>query len=369
MALSNKDPQDIKDDLQAWLQTQLPDASDVTVDNLNVPQASGMSNLTILFDASWTVDGVTSTEQLVARVAPEGPAVFMDYDLVKEFRVMQALAERTSVPVPRARWVEEDASVLGAQFLVMECATGEIPSDDPPFTAAGWVLELEPDLQRALCVNSLGVLADIHRADWRALGLDFLVPADGVHPFDADVDLWRRVFDWGRAGDENATVEAGFQWIAEHRPATFSDTVLNWGDARVGNMMFAPDLTVNAVLDWEMVCLGPPEVELGWWLFLLRHHTEGIGAPLPAGFLTREEAIATYESFSGRPALDVDFYEVWAAVRLSALMHRAGNLMIELGMLPPDAPMKYNNPASQLLAKLIGVEAPTGAAQSFIGNR
>jgi aminoglycoside phosphotransferase (APT) family kinase protein len=369
MALSNKDPQDIKDDLRSWLQTQLPAATDVTVDNLEVPQASGMSNLTILFDASWTQDGKATSEQLVARVAPEGPAVFMQYDLVKEFRVMQALAQRTSVPVPRVRWVEEDPAILGAQFLVMDRATGQIPSDDPPFTVQGWVLELAPEQQRALCENSLGVLAEIHRADWRDLGLDFLVPADGSHPFDADVDLWRRVFDWGRAGDANPTVEAGFRWIADNRPDDPGEGVLNWGDARVGNMMFADDLTVNAVLDWEMACLGPPEAELGWWLLLMRHHTEGIGAPLPPGFLTREEAIATYERLSGRPVQHVDFYEVWAAVRLSALMHRAGNLMIEIGLLPPGAPMKLNNPASQLLAKLIGVEAPTGDAQSFIGNR
>jgi hypothetical protein len=50
-------------------------------------------------------------------------------------------------------------------------------------------------------------------------------------------------------------------------------------------------------------------------------------------------------------------------------MHRAGNLMIEVGLLPPDAPMKFNNPASQLLAKLTGADSPSGDSQSFIGNR
>ena len=62
--------------------------------------------------------------------------------------------------------------------------------------------------------------------------------------------------------------------------------MLSWGDARIGNMMFGDDLAVNGVLDWEMVGLGSPDIELGWWLFILRHHTEGIGAPLPPGFPT-----------------------------------------------------------------------------------
>jgi hypothetical protein len=43
--------------------------------------------------------------------------------------------------------------------------------------------------------------------------------------------------------------------------------------------------------------------------------------------------------------------------------------MIEVGLMPPEATMHLNNPASQLLAKLIGAPAPTGESQSFIGNR
>lgn len=369
MALANKDPQEIKGELQDWLRTRMPQASDVSIDKLEVPSASGLSNLTILFDASWTQDGQSRSEQLVARVAPEGPAVFMQYDLGKEFKVMQALAEHTAVPVPAVRWVEEDASVLGAPFLVMDRASGQVPSDDPPFTAGGWVLDLTDAQQLELCENSLRVLADIHAADWKALGLGFLMPADGSDPFDAELALWRRVFDWARDGDANPAVEAGFAWLEEHRPAEDREPVLNWGDARLGNMMFGEDLAVNAVLDWEMVGLGQPDAELAWWTFMVRHHTEGIGMELPPGFPTREQAVAIYERVSGREIRHLDYYEVWAAVRLSVLMHRAGNLMIQFGLLPEGAPMKLNNPGSQLLAKLIGAPAPTGDAQSFIGNR
>jgi hypothetical protein len=50
-------------------------------------------------------------------------------------------------------------------------------------------------------------------------------------------------------------------------------------------------------------------------------------------------------------------------------MHRAGNLMIEAGLLPADAPMKLSNPASHLVAKLLDLPAPEGVAQSFAGNR
>jgi hypothetical protein len=50
-------------------------------------------------------------------------------------------------------------------------------------------------------------------------------------------------------------------------------------------------------------------------------------------------------------------------------MLRAGQLRIAGGALPPDNPMPFSNPASQLLAKLLGLPAPAGVATSFVGNR
>ncbi len=43
-------------------------------------------------------------------------------------------------------------------------------------------------------------------------------------------------------------------------------------------MMFR-DFEVVAVLDWEMASLGPPEVDLAWFLFFERFFSEGLGTP------------------------------------------------------------------------------------------
>lgn len=359
MALANKDPEQIRSALETWIGLRLPGSRLI---DCEVPSASGMSNLTVLM----SVEQDDVTHQLVARVAPDGPAVFPSYDLDREARVMNALSAQ-GLPVPHVRWVESDPTVLGAPFLVMERAFGRVPADDPPFTATGWVLELSEAQQFELCENSLEAMARIHGVDWRESGLGDLAPEGDV--LDADLATWRAFYDWARVGDVNPTVEAGFAWIEANRPADDRDPVLTWGDARIGNMMFGEDLSVQAVLDWEMVGVGQPDAEVAWWLFILRHHTEGIGMPVPAGFPSRDDVVRLYEKASGRALPHLDFYEVWAAVRLAVIMHRAGNLMIELGLLPPGAPMRLNNPASQLLAKLIGAPAPTGDAQSFIGNR
>jgi aminoglycoside phosphotransferase (APT) family kinase protein len=368
VALANKDPQEVKDALRQWLRGQLPEATAVSIDDLSVPSASGMSNTSVLFTASWSIGDTTSSQQLVARIAPAGPGIFMETDHAKEAAVMNALAA-AGLPVPVVRWVEANPAALGAPFLVMDRATGRVPADDPPFTATGWVLDLSDDEQRRLCTASIEAIADVNNVDWKGVGLGFLAPPEGTDVFDAELGTWRRFYDWARDGEVNPTIEAGFDWLDANRPDDRREPVLTWGDSRIGNMLFGDDLAVNAILDWEMVGLGHPDMELAWWLFILRHHTEGIGFPVPPGFPTRDQVVAIYERASGRTVDHLDYYEVWAAVRLAILMHRAGNLMIELGLLPPDAPMRLNNPASQLLAKLIGAQAPSGSAQSFIGNR
>jgi aminoglycoside phosphotransferase (APT) family kinase protein len=370
MALSNKiDADQATKALTTWLGRRLPAAQDIHVSGVTVPSASGMSTETVLFDAAWTENGVAREQGMVARVQPDGSGVFEHYDLAKEATVMRALADHTPVPAPKILFFEEDSSVLGSPFLVMERVAGRIPSDDPPFTAAGWVLDLTPAQRSRMWDASLEVLAEIHRADWRGLGLDFLDAPERGRGLSAQLAHWEATFTWAAEGQPNPTLETAVAWLRENQPHDEGELVLNWGDARVGNMIFSDDFAVAAVLDWEMVALASRELELGWWLFLARHHTEGIGMPLPEGIPDRAETIARYERISGHQVRDIDYYEVFAGTRLSILMVRAAHMMISMGLLPPDATMALNNPALQLVAKMLDLPAPTGETVSFIGNR
>jgi aminoglycoside phosphotransferase (APT) family kinase protein len=355
--------------LADWLSSKVPDAKDITVTDVQVPGAGGLSNETVLFTATWREGGIEQTRGMVARVQPDGPGVFPDYDLCKEASVIKALAENTPVPVPDVYFFEDDPAVFGSPFLVMERIDGRIPADDPPFTAAGWVLDLTPEQRRPMWHNSIDVLAQIHGVDWRALGLDFLDTPDNHSGLDAGLAQWRKTFEWAAEGEPNPTIEAALNWLEKHRPAGDGPKVLNWGDARVGNIIFSDDLAAAGVLDWEMVVLASREQDLGWWLFLMRHHTEGVGLPLPDGIPDRDETVDYYEQITGHRVQNLDYYEVLAGTRLAILMVRAAHLMSAAGLLPPDSPMSQSNPASQLVAKLLDLPAPTGATTTFIGNR
>ncbi|BBY65791.1 phosphotransferase family protein [Mycolicibacterium helvum] len=368
MALKNTiDTQEAAARLARWLTSRTGGAQPVRVTDLVVPESAGMSNETVLFTAEWPEDGQDRRSALVARVQPDGPGVFPAYDLSKEARVLQALGSHTDVPVPTVHFYEQAPDVFGSPFLVMERVDGQVPSDDPPFTAGGWVLDLTASQRKKMWHNSIDVLGSIHAVDWQALGLQFLDDADDA--VRRQIDDWRGTFAWAAEGEANPTIEHALEWLADHVPTPAGPKVLNWGDARVGNIIFAADLTPAAVLDWEMVTVAPREVDLGWWLFLMRHHTDGIGLPLPEGIPTRAETVAHYQAGTGFTPADLDYYEVLAATKLSIIMVRAAHMMIAMGLLPQDSPMALSNPASQLLAQLLELPAPNGLSTSFIGNR
>jgi aminoglycoside phosphotransferase (APT) family kinase protein len=358
--------------LTAWLAGKLPDAQDVAVTDLVIPQSAGMSMTTILFNANWTEQGAPATLALVARVAPPGEGVFMDPDLEKEFSLMKILGENTPLAVPRARWYEGDRSVLGSEFIVVDRAYGDVPADDPPYVLEGWVLDLEPSRRGALYDHAVEVVNTVQAVDWQALGLGRLLdkPQYGATGLDQQIGYWEAVYGWAsRDGRSSPTVEAAIEWAKANKPEG-EELVLNWGDARIGNIMFNPeDLSVEAVLDWEMASIASPELELGWLTMMIRYYSEGIGVPIPEGLPTVAEVVAAWERATGRTSRHLAYYEAFALLRMSILMVRAGNMLIAAGAFPPDHPMPVSNPASQVLAKMLDLPAPQGDSASFVEAR
>ena len=78
--------------------------------------------------------------------------------------------------------------------------------------------------------------------------------------------------------------------LEARRPAHERDARIGWGDARLGNILFSGTDPV-AVLDWEMVVLTPPELDLSWMVFFAEYFqrsAERRGLPGIPDFLTLE---------------------------------------------------------------------------------
>jgi aminoglycoside phosphotransferase (APT) family kinase protein len=343
--------------LREWLASKLPAAEHVELSALGGPAATGFSSDTLITEASWREGGRERSQGLVVRLRPTGFPVFPAYDVALQFRLQQAL-RGTRVPVPRMLWLEEDADLLGAPFYAMELVDGRIPTDNPPYHAGGWMTEIAPEERASIWWSGLRVLCEIHRLDWRGLGLGFVVrESRPASPLERQLEQYRRFLAWAARGKPQPVCEAALAWLVRERPREPEPVALCWGDARIGNMIFRDGRCV-AALDWEMATLGNPEQDLAWWLFLDRHHSEGLGVPRLPGFPAREETLARYVEWTGRKLERLDYYEAFAGFRFAVIMIRVAQQLVHYGALPADSDFETNNVCTRLLARVLELPSP-----------
>lgn len=360
MPVPRRDLEKTRERLLDWLAGRLPRARGLSLSPLSGPAATGFSNDTLLFDLAYEQDGAQVERSLVCRVQPTGLGVFPRYDVAQQYRVMRALAG-TEVPVPAMTWLETDPGVLGSPFFVMERIEGRIPSDTPPYHAGGWITELSTDERRTLWLSGVDTLAAIHVQDPGTLALGPLeAPGPGDDACAWQLAHWSRYYEWVVGERRQPTLDAALDWLRARQPKALGPLRLCWGDARIGNMIFRDGRCV-AVLDWEMASLGPPEMDLGWFLYMDRHHCEGVGAERLAGFPERSETVARWEARVGRPARDLPFWEVFTGFRFAAIIARVAQQMMHFGILPADSTFAVDNTASRLLARVLDLPPPGGA--------
>ena len=120
MAIPEKrDAEETRVRLTEWLMGVLPGADSTRVAVYGGSETTGFSSDTQMFDLTWSRGGELHTEKLVARLAPTSFPTFPSYDLGVQFRALKILG-RTDVPVPGVRWYEEDPTLLGSPFYVMD---------------------------------------------------------------------------------------------------------------------------------------------------------------------------------------------------------------------------------------------------------
>jgi aminoglycoside phosphotransferase (APT) family kinase protein len=265
-------------------------------------------------------------------------------------QVMQALRAHDVVPVPRIIAYVEDPQWLGAPFLVMDRAEGRVPSDDPPFTLVGWVHDASPARQRALQGHFVSACAQIHRADWRGLGLGEIAARPGGTDLHSELAWWSEYLDFAADGSPSGLLSEARTWCVEHVPSDEPEPSLCWGDVRIPNVVFDVEDRPSAFLDWEMASIGPAELDIGWYL-VMHGLTVTTTGDLP-GFRPRVEVLGLYETLLGRALLNLAWYETWAAFRAAAIMVRLTVLQHDVGLLP-DLGRQEHNPPADLLRSLL----------------
>lgn len=307
--------------LEQWLSAHR--GHPVSIPKLNIPEATGMSNVTLLFDILWNEGGKQHSESVVARLQPEiDRPVFPTYDLSLQYEVMDIVGRHSDIPVPQLRGLETDTSLLGVQFYLMKHTQGRIPTDMPPYSMDGWMMHETTLEQRAgLWRDAVDMMARFHQLDYRELGFDKL-HEQGKTPLQQQLDYWQHYLEWAFEGTPHAICQSAIDWLRDNQPEN-EPTVLCWGDSRLGNIIFKESLDgIAAVLDWEMAVLGNPVQDIAWFNFLDATFAEGLGMPRLEGLPEYADTVTQWEQASGFSAQDYDYYLIFAAMRYGLLLSR-----------------------------------------------
>ncbi|MDQ1425548.1 MAG: hypothetical protein QOD72_3046, partial [Acidimicrobiaceae bacterium] len=223
------------------------------------------------------------------------------------------------VPTPRPFFFEDDPSVLGAPFLVMEKVPGICPN---PWGREGRQFYEDAAARGVLPESFTDTLVTLHALDWRAAGLDFLgVPGSGDDFARREVAKWRRLIDASGQDVDPVLIDL-LCWLDANAPTT-ERLALVHGAYRTGNFLVHDD-RISALLDWETEVIGDPMYDVAYVLSDLNRE----GTDLLSNLVERDAFYRRYEKGTG---IDIDedacrYYQLLYAMRSAAFWMSASGL-------------------------------------------
>lgn len=335
----------VKADLQRWYRDKLGLAK-AHITAFDIP-FSGVVNETYLHTVEYLDNNRPKQVSAVLRLQPrDSKTPIPNVDVNEQAFVLKALSRIEGLLTPKILWAEPDDAWLGRAFYIMEKMPGKAVFDEN-------IAPNTEDLLGEMYDQAFAALVKIHAVDWQQAGLEGIFPGyPQQSPLRAQLENYRLHLTEASAGKHYKLFEDAYDWLAENIPQQ-TPPVLNWGDARIGNMLF-DGTRLSGVLDWEIAEITSREVDVGWFTFF-------------EGYLPKDESwrslstatlVESYQKKAGVELIDLDYFERWAAFRLSVMRLRAGRYAIECGEEPATSRVCEVNFATVRMAQLFGFEVP-----------
>jgi aminoglycoside phosphotransferase (APT) family kinase protein len=259
------------------------------------------------------------------RVEPRD-GLLAPYDIDGQYRLHRAVLDHSDVPMPDLYWLEQDPSVLGMPFFVMERLDGVVPvqwrGKDPTIFPSD-------EARRAIGHQFVDIEAEIHGIDWRAAGIDLpgATWSDPTTSANAWIDYWERYYEDSVLVDL-PLLRYAIGWLRANVACSGILTLCH-GDYRIGNFMLR-DGVVDGIFDWELAHISDPVEDIAYsGLPLFRGRN-----PLLSQLLDRDEYFARYEERTGL-AVDPDVFHFWTVLGLlkASASHLRGSQAFEEGRI------------------------------------
>jgi aminoglycoside phosphotransferase (APT) family kinase protein len=306
--------------LQTWFEHRFSGAA-VVSELSTANRAAGWSSESLVFSAE--VDG--ETNEYVIRIPPGGGGIFREYDLGAQ-TLTQELLHEYGIATPSPILYEPDRAWIGSKFLVMPRIIGHTPSDTS-YATRGWMHDAGPEVQRRAHDEFLETLARLQRvpvdeAPWLERPAGFGVSAE--------LAWWHEYARWGSDNQVPDVLTEAFEWLRRRQPEEAAPPTICWGDARMSNAIFDDTGRLVGALDWEQACVCPAEADFAWWLATRKQMLEVNGLDLDPelpGFDSRTAVIGRFEEMIGRKLENLDWYEIFAMVRMGCCIMRTQVLL------------------------------------------
>jgi aminoglycoside phosphotransferase (APT) family kinase protein len=271
------------------------------------PLPGGISSLT--FAAALGGDGARARARVVVKVAPPGLAPVRNRDVLRQARVLRALAGVPGVAVPAVLAEDDGAPPL----FVMTHVDGE--AHEPRWDAAE--AAPAPATVRERVLAAATTLAHLHTPGPAELGLgeseQSLTPAE-------ELERWGKLF--ATAGDDLRGEERRlYEALAARAPDPVPARVTH-GDYRLGNLLFV-QAQLTAIIDWELWALGDPRTDLAWLIMFcdpaIERRPPGETAS-PGSLPSPVDVVSAYEDVRPGTPLELDWFTAYAHYKLASTM-------------------------------------------------
>ncbi|MFI7524065.1 phosphotransferase family protein [Nocardia salmonicida] len=256
----------------------------------------------------------------VLRRPPYGHVLPSAHDMKREFTVIEAL-RRSPVPVPGTIHLCVDTTVLGAPFYLMDLVDG-LSVGTPEQADA-----LAPTQRRRLGFAFAETVAALHDIDPESVGLGAFGKPDGY--LERQLSRWARQWESSRSVDR-PEVGVLLDKLGRALPESHFPGIVH-GDIKLDNVLVsrADPGQIVAVLDWEMATLGDTLADVGimlsfWDVPGRTHHPITRGLAALEGFPSRTELLDCYASARGIELPEIDWYTVFADLKLAVILEGIG---------------------------------------------
>ena len=256
------------------------------------------------------------TSQWVLRRKPPGQLVASAHAVDREFRVISAL-NRTDFPVPRARVLCTDESVIGTMFYVMDLVPGRVLADQQ-------LPEQTPAERAAIYDSKIATLAKLHGIDHEAIGLgDYGKPGSY---YARQIRVWTKQYQSATGLEPIPAMERLIEWLPENIPADAATSIVHGHYARNNMPVHPTEPRIAAILDWELSTIGHPIADLTYHLSQRRSPNSAFltlsdDDLRERGIPTEDEYVARYCELTGRSGIDhLDFYLAFHLFRSAGIM-------------------------------------------------